>query len=149
MLMRTYAFSLLLALLLCPFAAVAQDEAPADIESYVLGLNEQCPFDFGDGLALKSFVVNGDTLGVVYQVPATLGAFLPLLTGDDDRARNLWLRELSRECGQWDGFVERVVASGRPMAIYFKAKGKEIAATLVYTPAFLQDLACPGERDEE
>ena len=149
MLMRTYAFSLLLALLLCPFAAAAQDEAPADIESYVLGLNEQCPFDFGDGLSLKSFVVNGDTVGIVYQVPVNLGAFLPLLTADDDRARNLWLRELSRECGLWDGFIKRVVATARPMAIYFKPKGKAIAATLVYTPAFLQDLYSPGEKDDE
>ena len=133
--MRRLLFSLLAALLLFPVSGFAQNEADSDFAVYLQQLNEQCPIACGEGMALKAFALDGDTVFVDLKVPSVLAPFLSLLTEDTDQARRLWLKELTRESEVWNQFVEYMQEDPHPMVILFKPKGNTIEATLSYGPA--------------
>lgn len=127
---------LLLAIFLCfPFVGSAQNVETEDFDSLVAKFNAECPITSGENWAITSFATAGDTVLVELQVPASLGGFMSLLTGDTDNVKRLWARELNTFGKQWKTFVTRLIEADRPVKLFFTPKGGDTAAEIVLRPS--------------
>jgi hypothetical protein len=119
---------ILLAVLMLPFLAQAQDdEAKMAIEAMIEQLAARCPSPQGDQWVINSVKMVDDTVDVELCTPSSLAGFLPMLTGENPKAKKLWLNHLSNYGDEWKQLVELLAEEGLPMRLLLKAKGSETA----------------------
>ena len=136
----------LLAVLLSASHASGQGALVAgDLDTFIALVKVDCPIEYTDAWAVNSIDTNGDTVQVVLQTPASLAGFLPMLTGDDERVRKLWFKQLKSFGRPWDDLFDRVADVGRTLLITFAPKDSRVRAEILYSPEDITVAAGAGQ----
>ena len=135
--MKRWRFLWLLALLIFPILCIAQDEGdkPADIESFVKQVNDKCPITYGEGWTVSSCTIDGDTVSLVIGVPANFGIVLPMLTGNADNVKRLWVKQLSQFESQWKQFADMLVSSNKFFKLILRPEDSDNEGCIIFEPA--------------
>ena len=131
----------LLVLAFLPLSASAQGmPTVGDMDTYVLMLDEECPIDYGEAWAVMSIIMEGDTVHAVLQTPASLAGFLPMLTGDDEKVRRMWFKQLKSFGHPWNDLFDRLSREAKTLVITFSPKGGRATPTINYSPEDIAEL---------
>jgi hypothetical protein len=135
--MKRWRFIWLLALLAFPAWCFAQDEGdtPVDIEAFVTQVNEKCPITYSEGWAVNSCTLTDDTVSLVMGVPANFGFVLPMLTGNAENVKRLWIKQLSQYGAQWNQFVDMLVSSNKALKLVLKPEDSNSEGVILFEPA--------------
>lgn len=131
----------LIAVLLFPIMARAQDTTAVSIDEYVEELNAQCPISYSDNWGVNSFTMVGNRYALVdVQLPSNLSMILSSLTADTDNVKKLWIRQLGQYGEQWNRFVDMMVEADRRIIINLRPGDSENTALITFYPTdFEQD----------
>lgn len=135
--MKRWRFIWLLALLAFPALCIAQNEGemPVDIETFVAQVNEKCPITYGEGWGLSSCTLIGDTVSLSMVVPANFGFVLPMLTGNAENVKRLWVNQLSQYGSQWNQLVDLLVSSNKSLKLVLKPEDNSTEGVILFEPA--------------
>ena len=117
---------LFLAVLLTSLLAFAQDDESTQ-GTLVERLGARCPCPQGDQWVVNSVKAISDTVEVELITPSSLAGFLPMLTGENPKAKKLWLQLLSNYGGEWEQLVEYMAKECLPMRLLLKPRGSDDA----------------------
>lgn len=122
---KTRLLILIAVLMLSSLAQAQDDEATMAIEAMIEKLAARCPSPQGEQWVINSVKMVDDTVDVELNTPSSLAGFLPMLTGENPKAKKLWLNQLSNYGDEWKQLVELLAEEGLPMRLLLKAKGSE------------------------
>ena len=115
----------------------------ADIDTYLALLNAECPIEYHEAWAINSIVTVGDTVDVAFQTPSSLAGFLSMITGDNDKVKRMWIKQLKSFGHPWGDLIDRLTDAGRPLSITFCPANSRNTAVVFFSPEELATLANP------
>lgn len=116
---------LLAVLLTFFFVSANDDEATMAIGAKIEQLAASCPSPQGDQWVINSVRMVDDTVEVELKTPSSLAGFLPMLTGENPKAKKLWLNHLSNYGDEWKQLVELLAKECMPMRLLLKPQGSD------------------------
>ena len=133
---------ILVAAMLAPQVAFAQEEADVifDADSCIAAVADSCPIDYKDEWVITSVTTDADTVHVELQVPSSLAGFLPMLAGEGDNVRLVWLRQMVYFGVPWRQLCRGIIAARRVLIIDLKPKDSRVSAEIIINPDKLEKL---------
>ena len=124
----------LLAVLLLPLGAYAQFEEVMNLDMYIWQLGTQCPCEVENGWTITSVYAVGDTVTVELETPSLLGGYLPVLTEETDRTKELWVEHMAKYGQTWKDLLLRTSEEMRWFLLALKPKGGKDTFGLLVAP---------------
>ena len=125
----------ILAVTLASLSASAQGVISiGDIDTYIFMLGQECPIEYNDAWAINDIVIDGDTIRLELQMPSSLSGFLPMLTGEGDNVKRMWMRQLKIFGYPWDEIIGRLAKQEYPLVITFHPKDSRKTAEIIFLP---------------
>ena len=133
---------ILIASMLAPLAAFSQEEAGVtfDADSCIAAVAESCPIDYKDDWVINSVTTDADTVHLELQVPSSLAGFLPMLTGEGDNVKLVWLRQMVYFDAPWRQLCRGIIAAHRVMVIDLRPKDSRVSAEIIINSDKLEEL---------
>lgn len=139
MMMKFRIFILLVAFMLPIMASAQEQDDTVDFDAYLTELNAKCPIVYNDDWAINSLTTSGDSVILEIKVPAVLEAYLPLLSGDSDGVKKLWINQMKLYGEQWDKLVDIIVRAKRSFVLSLLPDGGDTPYTIVFNPSDFSD----------
>ncbi len=126
----------LVATLLFPVLAWAQQSSVDSLHDYLEELNSQCPIHHEGGWGVNSFTMVGDNYALVdVMLPANMSMFLSSFSSSEDKVKRLWIRQLHQYGEQWDRFVDTMVKANRRILLNLHPAQSDDTALIMLFPS--------------
>lgn len=133
---------ILVAAILAPLVAVSQVEVDiiTDADSCITAIADSCPVNYKDDWVINAVTTDADTVHLELQVPSSLAGFLPMLSGEGDNVKKVWLRQMAYFGHPWRRLCRCIIVDHRILVIDLKPKNSSVKAGIVINPETLEQL---------